>query len=200
MICSRSHSHGQLRFALSVRPRRFGTKPTQRREGAGVQPGPSRAAARRARTAQDSKGEQEFGFQEQGNNTARTGTGSPVCRRGGESLPPKPPTGEAPPQRDLGPAEAKTANVYKSPPDDNIGVGREGQRDMAAASEGERIARERIAREAVERTGVLDLGRLNLTELPAELFGLKHLRSLNLGSGGRDSSSMWARSRGEYRR
>ncbi len=64
---------------------------------------------------------------------------------------------------------------------------------MAAASEGERIARERIAREAVERTGVLDLGRLNLTELPAELFGLKHLRSLNLGSGGRDSSSMWAR-------
>jgi internalin A len=29
----------------------------------------------------------------------------------------------------------------------------------------------------------LDLGQLGLTELPAELFGLKHLRRLNLGSG-----------------
>jgi internalin A len=45
------------------------------------------------------------------------------------------------------------------------------------------IARERIAREATERTGSLDLGRLGLTALPDELFALKHLRRLNLGSG-----------------
>jgi hypothetical protein len=32
-------------------------------------------------------------------------------------------------------------------------------------------------------TGYLDLGQLGLTELPTELFGLKHLRRLNLGSG-----------------
>ena len=56
---------------------------------------------------------------------------------------------------------------------------------MAGASEGERIARERIAKEADERTGFLDLGGLGLTELPAELFELKHLRGLNLGSGWR---------------
>jgi internalin A len=44
------------------------------------------------------------------------------------------------------------------------------------------IARERIAREARDRTGSLDLGRLGLTELPAELFTLTHLRRLNLGA------------------
>jgi Leucine-rich repeat (LRR) protein len=43
------------------------------------------------------------------------------------------------------------------------------------------IARERIAREAEEKTGFLDLGRLGLSELPGELFQLKHLRRLNLG-------------------
>ena len=46
------------------------------------------------------------------------------------------------------------------------------------------IARERIVREAEEKTGFLDLGRLGLTELPEELFQLKHLRGLNLGAGG----------------
>jgi hypothetical protein len=44
------------------------------------------------------------------------------------------------------------------------------------------IARQRIAREAEERTGFLDLGRLGLSELPDELFELKHLRRLYLGA------------------
>ena len=66
---------------------------------------------------------------------------------------------------------------------------------MAGTSEGERVAREQIAWEADERRGFLDLGRLGLTELPAELFGLKHLRSLNLGSGWRDGSGGWSGSR-----
>jgi internalin A len=43
------------------------------------------------------------------------------------------------------------------------------------------IARERIAKEAEGKTGFLDLGMLGLTELPEELFQLKHLRRLNLG-------------------
>ena len=60
-----------------------------------------------------------------------------------------------------------------------------------AASEGERIALERIAKEADERTGFLDLGVLGLTELPAELFQLKHLRGLNLGRVWRDASGQW---------
>ncbi len=62
---------------------------------------------------------------------------------------------------------------------------------MTEASEGERIARERIAREAEERMGFLDLGMLGLTELPAELFSLKHLRGLNLGYLWRDGSDEW---------
>ena len=45
------------------------------------------------------------------------------------------------------------------------------------------VARARISRESDALTGHLDLGQLGLTELPAELFGLKHLRRLNLGSG-----------------
>ncbi|NEW99350.1 leucine-rich repeat domain-containing protein [Rhodopseudomonas sp. BR0G17] len=49
------------------------------------------------------------------------------------------------------------------------------------------IARERIAREAEAQTGVLDLGGLGLSELPEELFALKHLRSLNLGSTSRQA-------------
>jgi internalin A len=53
---------------------------------------------------------------------------------------------------------------------------------MSDTDEGLRIARERIAEEASARTGFLDLGRLGLDELPAELFALEHLRTLNLGS------------------
>jgi hypothetical protein len=62
---------------------------------------------------------------------------------------------------------------------------------MAAAPEGERIALERIAKEADERTGFLDLGSLGLTELPAELFKLEHLRDVSLGDGWRDASGEW---------
>ena len=57
---------------------------------------------------------------------------------------------------------------------------------MAAQSEdfdGLGIARRRIAQEMEQRTGFLDLGQLGLTELPAELFRLRHLRWLNLGFG-----------------
>ncbi len=54
---------------------------------------------------------------------------------------------------------------------------------MPEAFDGDSIARQRIAEEAERRTGFLDLGGLGLTALPAELFGLKHLRVLNLGSG-----------------
>jgi internalin A len=53
---------------------------------------------------------------------------------------------------------------------------------MSDTDEGLRIARERITGEASARTGFLDLGRLGLDELPAELFTLKHLRTLNLGA------------------
>jgi internalin A len=48
------------------------------------------------------------------------------------------------------------------------------------------IARKRIAREAKEKTGFLDLGGLALGMLPIELFALKHLERLNLGSRYRD--------------
>jgi len=47
--------------------------------------------------------------------------------------------------------------------------------------EGLAIARRLIAKEAEKKTGFLDLGMLGLTELPDELFGLAHLRGLNLG-------------------
>ncbi|MEI7461727.1 MAG: leucine-rich repeat domain-containing protein, partial [Pirellula sp.] len=47
--------------------------------------------------------------------------------------------------------------------------------------EGLAIARRLIAEEAEKKTGFLDLGMLGLTELPNELFGLDHLRGLNLG-------------------
>jgi internalin A len=43
------------------------------------------------------------------------------------------------------------------------------------------IARQRIATEASQKTGFLNLGGLALTELPEELFALKHLHRLNLG-------------------
>src|SRR3712207_1795683 len=54
---------------------------------------------------------------------------------------------------------------------------------MAEELDGLDIARARIAEEAEQRTGDLDLGRLGLTRLPPELFGLRHLRRLNLGDG-----------------
>ncbi len=54
---------------------------------------------------------------------------------------------------------------------------------MAETFDGERIDRQRIAEEAEQRTGFLDLGALGLTTLPPELFGLTHLRVLNLGGG-----------------
>ena len=54
---------------------------------------------------------------------------------------------------------------------------------MADAFDGLAIARQRIAEEAEARTGFLDLGGLGLTELPPELFRLRHLRALNLGAG-----------------
>jgi internalin A len=52
---------------------------------------------------------------------------------------------------------------------------------MTEEEDGLAIARRRVAEEAEARTGFLDLGRLGLTELPEELFVLKHLRRLNLG-------------------
>ena len=70
---------------------------------------------------------------------------------------------------------------------------------MTVASDGERIALERIAKEADERTGYLDLGMLGLTDLPAELFELKHLRGLNLGSAWRDGSANMASRAGPRR-
>ena len=54
---------------------------------------------------------------------------------------------------------------------------------MSEAFDGMAIARQRIAEEAKARTGFLDLGGLRLTELPPELFQLRHLRELNLGAG-----------------
>ena len=52
---------------------------------------------------------------------------------------------------------------------------------MTETFDGESIARQRIAEEAERRTGFLDLSQLGLTELPAELFTLRHLRCLKLG-------------------
>ena len=49
-------------------------------------------------------------------------------------------------------------------------------------NEGLAIALARIAEEKDRLTGFLDLGRLGLTGLPEELFELKHLSGLNLGS------------------
>ena len=54
---------------------------------------------------------------------------------------------------------------------------------MTEETDGLAIARRRIALEAEARTGFLDLGQLGLTELPEALFGLTHLRRLNLGAG-----------------
>ena len=66
MICSRPHSYGQLRFAPSLRPGRFGTKPTQRREGAGVQRKPKPGGSDACANGAGGKGEQEFEIREQG--------------------------------------------------------------------------------------------------------------------------------------
>jgi internalin A len=54
---------------------------------------------------------------------------------------------------------------------------------MPQPFDGLAIARQRIAEEAKARTGFLDLGGLRLTELPPELYLLRHLRELNLGAG-----------------
>jgi hypothetical protein len=51
----------------------------------------------------------------------------------------------------------------------------------SSSLDGLAIARECLAKEAEEKTGFLDLGNLGLTELPEELFRLKHLRRLSLG-------------------
>ena len=61
------------------------------------------------------------------------------------------------------------------------GRGRGIMASMTEDFDGERIARARIAEEAERRTGFLDLSQLGLTELPAELFALTHLRRLHLG-------------------
>ncbi|MGE0642463.1 MAG: COR domain-containing protein [Nitrospira sp.] len=53
------------------------------------------------------------------------------------------------------------------------------------------IARRLIAEEREKKTGFVDLGNLGLTEIPAELFELTHVRELNLGTGYIDE-------RGEY--
>src|SRR4029453_19430612 len=47
---------------------------------------------------------------------------------------------------------------------------------------GMETARRLIAEEQEKKTGFLDLGNLQLTEVPAEVFALPHLRVLNLGS------------------
>src|SRR5258707_981809 len=62
---------------------------------------------------------------------------------------------------------------------------------LSMALDGFSIALERIAREAEEKTGFLDLGRLGLTTLPDALFGLSHLRRLNLGEGYWDETGRW---------
>jgi len=49
---------------------------------------------------------------------------------------------------------------------------------MSNQPDGLTIARQRIAHEAEAQTGFLDLGMLGLTELPEEIFRLKHLRRL----------------------
>jgi internalin A len=56
---------------------------------------------------------------------------------------------------------------------------------------GSMIALERIAQEAKEKTGFLDPGRLGLSALPDELFQLRHLRGLDLGSGYFDEGGHW---------
>ncbi|MCW2284841.1 internalin A [Rhodoblastus acidophilus] len=53
---------------------------------------------------------------------------------------------------------------------------------MRDGVDGREIARERIAREAEARTGTLDLAGLGLTEIPAEIGGLTHLRELDIGA------------------
>ena len=56
---------------------------------------------------------------------------------------------------------------------------------------GMETARRLIAEEQEKKAGLLDLGNLQLTEVPAEVFALTHLRVLNLGSSYVDE-------RGEY--
>ena len=62
-------------------------------------------------------------------------------------------------------------------------------------SAGWEYARKLIAAEKVARTGKLDLGRLDLTDLPEELFELGHLEWLNLGSSWFDSDGKYQHSK-----
>jgi len=64
-------------------------------------------------------------------------------------------------------------------------------RTMRPEADGLSIARVRILAERENRTGFLDLGRLGLTEVPAELFDLIHLRGLNWGNRWRDEEGDW---------
>jgi internalin A len=48
-----------------------------------------------------------------------------------------------------------------------------------SASEDMTTALKRIAEEAEKRTGKLDLSQLEISKLPAEIAGLKHLRRLD---------------------
>jgi hypothetical protein len=62
-----------------------------------------------------------------------------------------------------------------------VGLGGRGPR-RDTMSDPVSIARTRIAEEAERRTGSLDLSDLGLEVLPEELFDLRHLRGLDLGS------------------
>jgi internalin A len=68
------------------------------------------------------------------------------------------------------------------------------------AEDGLEIALERIAREAEEKTGILDLGYLGLTELPEELFALKHLRRVNFGMWSYDEGGNHSEAKSSIRR
>jgi internalin A len=57
--------------------------------------------------------------------------------------------------------------------------------------EGLAIARRLIAEEAEKKTGFLDIGNLGFTELPKELFGVPHLRGLNLGRWYKDENEIY---------
>jgi len=69
---------------------------------------------------------------------------------------------------------------------------------MSEPFDGGSIARQRIAEEAERRTGFLDLGGLGLAALPRALFRLRHLRSLNLGSGITREDGTWHEAHGPF--
>ncbi len=63
---------------------------------------------------------------------------------------------------------------------------------MAPLLDGMSVAQARIAEEADRRTGSLDLSDLGLEMLPEALFGLRHLRKLDLGTSNPWSPPPWA--------